>query len=57
MDAETSPQADFIESAEYTDEDSVLAEAETDATDSSAEESSAQDEDRERPDEDMLKPS
>jgi len=57
VDAETSPQADFIESAEYTDEDSVLAEAETDATDSSAEESSAQDEDRERPDEDMLKPS
>lgn len=57
VDAETSPQADFIESAEYSDEDSVLAEAETDATDSSAEESSAQDEDRERSDEDMLKPS
>lgn len=57
VDAETSPQADFIESAEYSDEDSVLAEAATDATDSSAEESSAQDEDRERPDEDMLKPS
>lgn len=57
VDAETSPQADFIESEEYSDEDSVLAEAETDVTDSSAEESSAQDEDRERPDEDMLKPS